>query len=498
MIGSTIRNTANPTMLAAGYKTNVIPARGSHDRRPVPARPGRRTARDDRRADRRAGSSANSRSATSPSRRASTALSSTRWLRRSRSEDPGAEPVPYLMSGGTDAKSFSTLGIRCFGFSPSAPAERLRFRRMFHGIDERVPVDGLHFGVRVLDRFLSNCLTCCSSTWPRPPTMSGRVARPGQGGPARRAAAAAVPDGDRGRRCPGCPASCRSARSVSAGRRCATLPPPAADADADRRGGGRDVHRDRRGRRRRLAGAPARAARPPSSARPPTPSRRSCAGCSAASCGRARWPASWPTPSPGPPTCRSPTSAARRCFGGDLPAVAAAALAGGAAALAGFRLQVGRPLGPMLAQTADRAPTTRWTGSAATAGVRVRSSTASGSRCTATATTSRFHPQPRRHHRPAARGRRGSPRAAGRATSCRRRGDRAARRTGGRSRSRSPRPGSARATPDAGRRLHAVDAVRLRRCCTSTATTCSTHPARSAAAVLDRDRPGEQPGRTGW
>mgnify|MGYP003693742543 CR=1 FL=1 len=74
-----------------------------------------------------------------------------------RSEDPGARPVPYLMSGGTDAKSFSTLGIRCFGFAPLRLPPDLDFVTMWHGIDERVPIDGLRFGVRVLDRFLSRC-----------------------------------------------------------------------------------------------------------------------------------------------------------------------------------------------------------------------------------------------------------------------------------------------------------------------------------------------------
>jgi acetylornithine deacetylase/succinyl-diaminopimelate desuccinylase-like protein len=73
-----------------------------------------------------------------------------------RAEDPQALPVPYLMSGGTDAKSFSLLGIRCFGFSPLRMPADLDFMSLFHGIDERVPVEALQFGVRVLDRFLSN------------------------------------------------------------------------------------------------------------------------------------------------------------------------------------------------------------------------------------------------------------------------------------------------------------------------------------------------------
>ncbi len=69
-------------------------------------------------------------------------------------EDPGARTVPYCLSGGTDAKSFSTLGIRCFGFAPLRLPPELDFAGMFHGVDERVPTQSLRFGARVLDRFL--------------------------------------------------------------------------------------------------------------------------------------------------------------------------------------------------------------------------------------------------------------------------------------------------------------------------------------------------------
>jgi len=71
-----------------------------------------------------------------------------------RAEDPYARPVPFTMSGGTDAKSFERLGMRCFGFSPLLLPPDLDFAGLFHGIDERVPIEGLRFGVRVLDRFL--------------------------------------------------------------------------------------------------------------------------------------------------------------------------------------------------------------------------------------------------------------------------------------------------------------------------------------------------------
>ena len=62
--------------------------------------------------------------------------------------------APFLMSGGTDAKSFERLGMRCFGFSPLRLPPDLDFASLFHGIDERVPVESLQFGIRVLDRFL--------------------------------------------------------------------------------------------------------------------------------------------------------------------------------------------------------------------------------------------------------------------------------------------------------------------------------------------------------
>src|SRR4029434_4095992 len=72
-----------------------------------------------------------------------------------KAEDPGARAVPYMLSGGTDAKAFARLGIRCFGFTPLRLPPDLNFSALFHGIDERVPVEGLRFGVRVLDRFLT-------------------------------------------------------------------------------------------------------------------------------------------------------------------------------------------------------------------------------------------------------------------------------------------------------------------------------------------------------
>jgi len=62
-----------------------------------------------------------------------------------------------MLSGGTDAKAFAHLGIRCVGFIPLRLPPELDFAALFHGVDERVPVDSLRFGTRVLEHFLRNC-----------------------------------------------------------------------------------------------------------------------------------------------------------------------------------------------------------------------------------------------------------------------------------------------------------------------------------------------------
>ena len=74
-----------------------------------------------------------------------------------RTHDVGARAIPYMISGGTDAKALSKLEINCYGFSPLKMPPDLDYWRLFHGVDERVPVDGLRFGVAVLDEFLLSC-----------------------------------------------------------------------------------------------------------------------------------------------------------------------------------------------------------------------------------------------------------------------------------------------------------------------------------------------------
>ena len=157
MIGATLRNTANPTMLAAGYKANVIPqiATAHVDGRFLPGYEeeffstldellGPNVTREFVYHD-----IAVETAFDGPLVRAMAGALEA--------EDPGARAVPYTLSGGTDLKAFSRLGIRGFGFAPLKLPADLDFSGMFHGIDERVPVDSLRFGVRVLDRFLDAC-----------------------------------------------------------------------------------------------------------------------------------------------------------------------------------------------------------------------------------------------------------------------------------------------------------------------------------------------------
>ncbi len=155
--GATVRNTANPTRLNAGYKVNVVPqvACAEVDGRFLPGHEEDFLAEVDRVLGPRI-----KREFVHHDVALETTFDGELVAAMSRallSEDPAARVVPYCLSGGTDAKSFTRLGIRCFGFAPLQLPSDLDFSGMFHGIDERVPVDALRFGVRVLDRFLDHC-----------------------------------------------------------------------------------------------------------------------------------------------------------------------------------------------------------------------------------------------------------------------------------------------------------------------------------------------------
>jgi acetylornithine deacetylase/succinyl-diaminopimelate desuccinylase-like protein len=157
MIGATTQHTVNPTGLKAGYKVNVIPqtATAELDGRFLP---GREDEFFDQ-LDRLLGSAV-SREFIHRDIALETTADGHLWDAMTgalMAEDPDAIVAPYCLSAGTDAKWYSKLGIRCFGFSPLRLPAELDFAGMFHGVDERVPVTGLQFGVRVLDRLLDAC-----------------------------------------------------------------------------------------------------------------------------------------------------------------------------------------------------------------------------------------------------------------------------------------------------------------------------------------------------
>ncbi|TCP50983.1 acetylornithine deacetylase/succinyl-diaminopimelate desuccinylase-like protein [Tamaricihabitans halophyticus] len=155
LVESTVRNSTTPTMLSAGYKVNVVPAvaQAQVDTRVLPG------TEDEllRAVDELLGPGV-SREFVSHSPPVQATVDSP-WVdamaEAIRAEDSAAVVVPYCLGGGTDAKAFSQLGIDCFGFSPLWLPEGFPYRELAHGVDERVPVAGLRFGVRVLDRFLS-------------------------------------------------------------------------------------------------------------------------------------------------------------------------------------------------------------------------------------------------------------------------------------------------------------------------------------------------------
>jgi acetylornithine deacetylase/succinyl-diaminopimelate desuccinylase-like protein len=156
MLGATLTNTANPSMLEAGYKANVIPQTASAvvDGRTIPGYESElmETIKQ------LAGEHVLVESIVSdiPLEVDFSGPLVEKMIAAVKSEDPEGIPVPYLMSGGTDNKALAKLGIAGYGFSPLQLPPDLDFLALFHGVDERVPVDSLKFGARALQTFLAS------------------------------------------------------------------------------------------------------------------------------------------------------------------------------------------------------------------------------------------------------------------------------------------------------------------------------------------------------
>jgi acetylornithine deacetylase/succinyl-diaminopimelate desuccinylase-like protein len=159
LVAGTVRNSANPTMLSAGYKLNVIPgeAVGYVDGRVLPGY------EEEFRAvlDELTGKDVRWEYAHKeiPLEAPLHAPVMARMAAALLAEDPGSVVVPYCMSGGTDAKQFSRLGMTCYGFTPLVLPEGYDYYAMFHGADERIPLSALEASVRIMDRFLEAALS---------------------------------------------------------------------------------------------------------------------------------------------------------------------------------------------------------------------------------------------------------------------------------------------------------------------------------------------------
>ena len=154
LVSATLANTANPTMLNAGYKVNVIPGEATAhvDGRFLPGNAEtflaeiRNIVGEEIKVEAETFDVA---------LEAPFDTNIVRLMTESlAAEDPAARVVPYMLSGGTDAKALSKFGIKGYGFTPLLLPNDLDFTSLFHGHDERVPISSLKFGARTMHRFI--------------------------------------------------------------------------------------------------------------------------------------------------------------------------------------------------------------------------------------------------------------------------------------------------------------------------------------------------------
>lgn len=157
MIEASVRNTSNPTMMDAGYKVNVIPdtAAGYVDSRYLYGQQEQVL----RTIEELAGS--NVKVEPYITERAMELPFDVplvdKMIVALRTADPDAVVLPYTMMGGTDNKHLASIGIAGYGFAPLKLPADLDFSSLFHGIDERVPIESLEVGTDVMEQFLLDC-----------------------------------------------------------------------------------------------------------------------------------------------------------------------------------------------------------------------------------------------------------------------------------------------------------------------------------------------------
>ncbi|HNV41828.1 MAG TPA: M20/M25/M40 family metallo-hydrolase [Ornithinibacter sp.] len=156
-VRGTLQDTSNVTMLDAGYKHNVIPQHASAnvDCRFLPGHEEQLLATITELAGEHVSVEVLHRDIALDAPFEGDLVEA--MVAALRTEDPDAVVLPYCLSGGTDNKALSLLGITGYGFAPLRLPADLDFAPMFHGVDERVPVDALQFGARVLGRLIATC-----------------------------------------------------------------------------------------------------------------------------------------------------------------------------------------------------------------------------------------------------------------------------------------------------------------------------------------------------
>ncbi|MBN9167683.1 MAG: hypothetical protein BGO98_36040 [Myxococcales bacterium 68-20] len=152
--GAMLSNTASPTVVRAGSKVNVIPGRASVDidGRTLPGQSEISFLAELRNALGEEPASLEVLRSLPPVEAPSTTPLFELLASTLKQHDPTGVPLPYLIPGFTDAKAYTRLGTHCYGFTPLRfdPTHEISFTAMYHGHDERVPVDGLKWGLRIL------------------------------------------------------------------------------------------------------------------------------------------------------------------------------------------------------------------------------------------------------------------------------------------------------------------------------------------------------------
>lgn len=153
LVAASLAHTASPTVLSAGYKTNVIPteAHAEIDCRVLPG--GEDTFRSEIEAE--LGPDVSVEWIWEPPIAAPADSPLVDVIREAVTDsDPDSLVVPYLLPASTDNKHLARLGIEGYGFVPLRVPDDFDVFGHFHAVDERVPVNALHFGADVLARVL--------------------------------------------------------------------------------------------------------------------------------------------------------------------------------------------------------------------------------------------------------------------------------------------------------------------------------------------------------